>query len=94
MVEQVSVFCEFYPAYRLEHIRKIKARLFFRFLNEGYRRYAQRMLDLAIVSRIPHMEKKDAQAAVDVWLRAVDNPLDKFAPNNDYSAIDKLEKAL
>lgn len=40
------------------------------------------------------MEKKDAQAAVDVWLRAVDNPLDKFAPNNDYSAIDKLEKAL
>ena len=50
------------------------------------------MLDLSLIVRLPHLEQGDARKMLEAWSNATENPLDKFAPEEDYSAIAKLKQ--
>jgi hypothetical protein len=84
------VFCQFYPAYKIQDVLKLKARWFFRFLDQGYKLQAERLQREAIVAAIPHMEQKESKKIMESWSRAYEDPLEKFKPKTDYSGIEKL----
>lgn len=84
----------FYPAYTIDKVLKMKCRLFFCFLNEGYRISAKKNAQAAVVASVPHMKPEDAKATMRNWEKAAENLAETLKPKTDYSGIDKLEQNL
>lgn len=72
----------------------MEAQLFFLFLSAASRMENIKMLELSRVAAYPHMDEGTAKKISGVWIKSLEDPLEKFENKSDYSGIEKLAKGL
>lgn len=85
---------QMYPAYKLHDVLELPAISFFSLLNEGYRLHHTRLIELAHISDVPHMDKQARTEFYKNLEYASTHPSDILKPDSAGSSPEEIKKAL